>query len=120
MGKFVLLLQQETEKWGYNLKSLTSVVKCAKVPVIANGGCGSVDDMHKALRIGVSAVAASSMFLYTDITPKECTRRTSEARMSSPYTIESLIYELTRLRNKCISQGKSIEAEDIDKKYIYY
>lgn len=36
--------------------------------------------------------------------------------MSSPYTIESLIYELTRLKNKCISQGKSIEAEDIDKK----
>ena len=57
---------------GYNIKSLTSIIKCAKVPVIANGGCGSVDDMHKALRIGASAVAASSLFLYTDITPREC------------------------------------------------
>lgn len=36
--------------------------------------------------------------------------------MSSANTIESLIYELTRLKNKCVSDGRLIEAEDIDKR----
>ncbi len=47
--------------------------------------------------------------------------------MSSANTIESLIYELTRFKNKCVSDGRLIEAEDIDKRikelrcaYSYY
>jgi hypothetical protein len=43
-------------------------------------------------------------------------RRTSEARMSSANTINEFITELTRLKNKYISEGKFAEASDIEKR----
>lgn len=57
---------------GYNLDLIRSVANAVGVPVIASGGCGSPSDMALALDAGASAVAAGSMFLYTETTPKDC------------------------------------------------
>ena len=49
---------------GYNLEMIAEVSAKVKVPVIACGGAGSVDDFRKAVDAGASAVAAGSMFVY--------------------------------------------------------
>ena len=49
---------------GYNLEVIAEVSAKVKVPVIACGGAGSVDDFRKAVDAGASAVAAGSMFVY--------------------------------------------------------
>jgi cyclase len=57
---------------GYNLLLIEKICKAVNIPVIANGGCGSPEHMAQALDAGASAVAAGSMFLYTEHTPKSC------------------------------------------------
>jgi imidazole glycerol-phosphate synthase subunit HisF len=57
---------------GYNLELIDRVTRAVTIPVIASGGCGDPDDMLRAIRHGAHAVAAGSMFLYTDYTPKIC------------------------------------------------
>jgi len=59
---------------GYNQELIHDVSRAVSIPIIALGGCGAVSDMGLALSNGASAVAAGSMFLYTDITPKDCSR----------------------------------------------
>ena len=49
---------------GYNLEIIAEVSAKVKVPEIACGGAGSVDDFRKAVYAGASAVAAGSMFVY--------------------------------------------------------
>lgn len=49
---------------GYELKLLERVARSVGVPVIASGGAGSLSDMGDAIQVGVSAVAAGSMFVY--------------------------------------------------------
>ena len=49
---------------GYNLEIIGEVSAKVKVPMIACGGAGSVDDFRKAVDAGASAVAAGSMFVY--------------------------------------------------------
>lgn len=58
-----------TEK-GYDIPLIRSVADAVNVPVIAAGGAGALDDFVKAVKEGhASAVAASSIFLFTDVTP---------------------------------------------------
>ena len=57
---------------GYNLELIKDVSRAVSIPVIALGGCGEPAHMAQALSAGASAVAAGSMFLYTDYTPKNC------------------------------------------------
>ena len=57
---------------GYYLPLIKQFSEISNIPIIANGGCGSPNDMLEAIRVGASAVAAGSMFLYTDYTPKDC------------------------------------------------
>lgn len=57
---------------GYNLSLISLISKNVDIPVIANGGCGRPEDMLEALYVGASAVAAGSMFLYTEHTPRSC------------------------------------------------
>ena len=61
---------------GYDLALLASIVSefKVKVPIIFNGGCSGVADMAEAFKFGADAVAASSVFLYTALTPKDCAR----------------------------------------------
>lgn len=56
---------------GYDVGLIKLVSDAVSVPVIANGGAGSPDDFVKAIKEGhASAVSASSIFLYTQTTPK--------------------------------------------------
>lgn len=54
---------------GYDLETLGRVCEAVSVPVIASGGAGTYEDMGAALAAGASAVAAASIFLFTERTP---------------------------------------------------
>jgi len=57
---------------GYDLELIKLVTHVANIPVIASGGAGKLQDFHDALVIGgASAVAAASIFHFSEITPKE-------------------------------------------------
>jgi len=59
---------------GYDLELIKRVRKSVAVPVIAGGGAGNYDDMYKAIKSGASAVAAASIFHFTEQTPLEAKR----------------------------------------------
>lgn len=63
---------------GYNIKMIKNTVENVSIPVIANGGCSSPYDMKEALDCGASAVAAGSLFLFTEHTPRSCAKYLSE------------------------------------------
>jgi cyclase len=55
---------------GYDLELIDAVVRSVNVPVIASGGAGSYEHMRQAIQeAGASAVAAASMFHFTEQTP---------------------------------------------------
>jgi imidazole glycerol-phosphate synthase subunit HisF len=55
---------------GYDLSLIERVAAAVDVPVIASGGAGTYDHMVAAIRdAGASAVAAASMFHFTEQTP---------------------------------------------------
>ena len=49
---------------GYDIELLDEVCGVVNVPVIANGGAGSMDHFQLAVEAGASAVAAGSMFIF--------------------------------------------------------
>lgn len=52
-------------KLGYDLKALKKVSDQISIPVVANGGAGSINDFREAVEIGgASAVAAGSLFVF--------------------------------------------------------
>lgn len=55
---------------GYDLSLIRAISERVDVPIIANGGCGTYEHMHQALKMGASAVAAGAMFQFLDLTPK--------------------------------------------------
>ena len=57
---------------GYDLDLISNISKSVKIPVIASGGAGNYDDMYKAINLsGASAIAAASIFHFTEMTPRE-------------------------------------------------
>ncbi len=57
---------------GYDQELISSVTRVVNIPVIASGGAGKYSDMEKAiLHSGASAVAAASIFHFTESTPAE-------------------------------------------------
>ena len=55
---------------GYDLAMIEAVVHAVKIPVIASGGAGNYQHMVDAVKqAGASAVAAASMFHFTEQTP---------------------------------------------------
>ncbi len=54
---------------GYDVELISSVTRAVSVPVVASGGAGDYADMAQALEAGASAVAASSIFHFTEMTP---------------------------------------------------
>lgn len=65
---------------GYDLELISEVVNAVKVPVIASGGAGNYQHMVDAVKIsGASAVAAASMFHFTELTPAGAKLILSEA-----------------------------------------
>lgn len=55
---------------GYDYPLIRKIARAVNIPVIANGGCGSYEHMHKALRAGADAVAAGAAFQFLDMTPR--------------------------------------------------
>jgi imidazole glycerol-phosphate synthase subunit HisF len=49
---------------GYDLDTLSLVSEAVNVPVVANGGAGSLDHVAAALSAGASGAAAGSMFVF--------------------------------------------------------
>lgn len=49
---------------GYDLETIDKISSAVKIPVVALGGAGSVEDFSKAVEHGASAVAAGSMFVF--------------------------------------------------------
>jgi cyclase len=65
---------------GYDLDLINSVSSAVNVPVIASGGAGSYGDMVSAILDGqASAVAAASIFHFTQMTPSEAKKYMHEA-----------------------------------------
>ncbi len=55
---------------GYDIALIRAVTEAVDIPVIAHGGCGTYHDMVLAVMAGANAVAAGSMFQFTDQTPR--------------------------------------------------
>jgi cyclase len=71
---------------GYDLDLVRSVASAVKIPVIASGGCGNYLDMLKAIQAGASAVAAASIFHFTEQTPLEAKRFLHQHGVSVRYS----------------------------------
>jgi cyclase len=54
---------------GYDLDLIAAVAEAVAIPVIASGGAGQYAHLIEAIQAGASAVAAASMFHYTEQTP---------------------------------------------------
>ena len=54
---------------GYDVELIASVTSVVSVPVVASGGAGNYTHMAEALDAGASAVAASSIYHFTEMTP---------------------------------------------------
>lgn len=66
IGELLVTSVDKEGTWeGYDCELLKTITENVQVPVIANGGCGKVDDMAEVVRIGnVSACAVGSMVVY--------------------------------------------------------
>lgn len=56
---------------GYDVDLVRAVAEAVSVPVIASGGAGNYQHLAEALHAGASAVAAASIFHFTEQTPRE-------------------------------------------------
>ncbi len=65
-------IERDGSMQGYDLALIETVVRAVKIPVIASGGAGNYQHMVDAVtRAGASAVAAASIFHFTQQTPAE-------------------------------------------------
>ncbi|MEZ0328308.1 MAG: imidazole glycerol phosphate synthase cyclase subunit [Dissulfuribacterales bacterium] len=65
-------MERDGTMLGYDLELVQQVANEVKIPVIASGGAGSPLHMLQAIQRSASAVAAASMFHFTEQTPAEC------------------------------------------------
>jgi imidazole glycerol-phosphate synthase subunit HisF len=64
-GEILLTSIEREGTWtGYDLDLINKISGIVKIPVIANGGAGSIEDFKNAYHAGASAMAAGSMFVY--------------------------------------------------------
>jgi cyclase len=65
-------IERDGTMQGYDLPLITAVAQAVSIPVIAAGGAGSYQHMIDAvIQSGASAVAAASIFHFTEQTPAE-------------------------------------------------
>lgn len=65
-------IERDGTMQGYDLDLVRSVASAVSVPVIASGGAGKAEDFLDVIRTGgASAVAAGSIFQFTQITPND-------------------------------------------------
>lgn len=79
VGEIILTnVYRDGTRNGYDLETLRMIARAVKIPVVANGGCSGPADMLEAIQAGAHAVAASSIFLYDNVTPLSCKEYLSE------------------------------------------
>jgi len=62
-------IAREGLREGYDLKTIKQASRMLKIPVIASGGAGSLEDLRKAIKnAGASAVSLASLLHFTDQT----------------------------------------------------
>ena len=55
---------------GYDIDTIKKINQFSNTPIIASGGAGSAEDIYAVIKeANVKAVAASSIFHFTEITP---------------------------------------------------
>lgn len=65
-------IERDGTMQGYNLELVQNVTSSVSIPVIASGGAGNYEDMYKVIvKAQASAVAAASIFHFTQQTPLE-------------------------------------------------
>jgi cyclase len=65
---------------GYDLALVERVARAVNLPVIASGGAGNYEHMRQAIQdAGASAVAAASIFHFTEQTPAEAKKALAAA-----------------------------------------
>lgn len=65
-------IERDGTMQGYDLELIQQVAGQVRIPVIASGGAGEPEHMASAIRVGrASAVAAASLFHFTQLTPLE-------------------------------------------------
>ncbi|MDA9876947.1 imidazole glycerol phosphate synthase cyclase subunit [Candidatus Pelagibacter sp.] len=62
-------IDQEGTMTGYDFDLINIAKNKINLPIIVSGGAGNYEDMYKAIKHGASAVAASSMFQFSEQTP---------------------------------------------------
>lgn len=68
----ITAIERDGTMQGYDLSLIETVVSAVKIPVIASGGAGNYQHMIDAVKqAGASAVAAASIFHFTEQTPAE-------------------------------------------------
>lgn len=73
-------IERDGTMQGYDLDLVSAVSAAVSIPVIASGGAGCYQHMVDAVKhAGASAVAAASMFHFTEQTPAEAKRAMSQA-----------------------------------------
>lgn len=76
-------IQNDGTMKGYDYNLLDEVVSSTDIPIIASGGAGTYEHMKIAItNHGVSAVAAASMFHFTEQTPLEAKNYLSKHNIS--------------------------------------
>jgi len=80
---------------GYDLELIKRVSSMVNIPVIASGGAGTYQHMFEAISIGnASAVAAASIFHFTEQTPLEAKKYLAEhkipVRLINTYLYDSI------------------------------
>lgn len=94
-------IENDGTKKGYDIDLIKLVTKSVSIPVIASGGAGNYEDMFKAIDKGkASAVAAASIFHYTEQTPMEAKQYLHEKGV--PVRINKVV-----LNSDLISQAES-------------
>jgi len=73
-------IERDGTMQGYDLGLIEAVVRAVNVPVVASGGAGNYEHMREAIQdAGASAVAAASMFHFTEQTPAEAKKALAAA-----------------------------------------
>ena len=67
-------IERDGTMQGYDLNLVKEVSQAVNIPVIASGGAGKYSHMVEAVNAGASALAAASVFHFTQQTPLEAKR----------------------------------------------
>lgn len=67
---------------GFDIELTRTVASAVKIPVVASGGCGSVDHLVEVLTAGASAALAASIFHFGEVRIGEAKRALGQAGVS--------------------------------------